>query len=248
MGRNSLWRLSHNWESNDKKMKNKRKKFIFGACTLIICAVVSVVYMTGVRDIDQSLPFSEFQEEAPNAVLKAQVTQDNGMQVLQFQVEQTIDHQRPFYEFKMMNEVGELVQYQAVLGQQFIFGIGDFQQKKKVTEEQLQAMRMNADAQVINTYFFEEEQTQPVYDTIEYVGKELVIGRSTYRFRCGYEKSQQISHTEFTKEVWLDEETGITLRAIETTNFQLQDDSQPLATTFQKTFEVSQFTLNERTS
>lgn len=233
-------------------MKNKHKLSILGLGILLIFTVAGVG-ITVVQKTNQKLPFSQFTEQAPNMTLQAQVTQDNGKQQLQFHVDQTLDHQRPFYEYKMSNLDGEIIQYQAILGEQFIFGIGEFQKKQKATSEQLTNAMMNLDAQIVNRHFFSEtqserEETAPLYDTVEYVGKELILGRVTYRFRCGYEESQQISQTEFRKEFWLDEQTGVTLKAIETTNFELQDPEQPLETTFQKTFEVNQLTINEVTS
>lgn len=233
-------------------MKNKHKLSILGLGILLIFTVAGVG-ITVVQKTNQKLPFSQFPEQAPNMTLQAQVTQDNGKQQLQFHVDQTLDHQRPFYEYKMSNLGGEMIQYQAILGEQFIFGIGEFQKKQKATSEQLTNAMMNLDAQIVNRHFFSEtqserEETAPLYDTVEYVGKELILGRVTYRFRCGYEESQQISQTEFMKEFWLDEQTGVTLKAIETTNFELQDPEQSLETTFQKTFEVNQLTINEVTS
>ncbi|MGL5915758.1 MAG: hypothetical protein ACRCZG_05815 [Culicoidibacterales bacterium] len=229
-------------------MMKKRHRWLTLSFGLLLFFTVAGVGITVVQKTNQRLPFAPFQEQAPNLVLQAQVTQDNGTKPLQFLVEQTIDHQRPFYEYKMTTTEGELVQYQAILGQQFIFGIGEFQQKQKANPEQLASVKLNDDAQVVNAYFFDDKttvQTEQVYTTIEYVGKELILGRETYRFRCGYEKSQEISKTTFTKEMWLDEQTGVTLKAIETTEFELQDANQPLETTFQKTFEVNQLTLNE---
>ncbi|MGL5381932.1 MAG: hypothetical protein ACRDCZ_04335 [Culicoidibacterales bacterium] len=229
-------------------MMKKRHRWLTLSFGLLLFITVAGVGITVVQKTNQRLPFAPFQEQAPNLVLQADVTQDNGTKTLQFFVEQTVDHQRPFYEYKMTSSQGELVQYQAILGQQFIFGIGEFQQKQKATPEQVANAMLNADAQIINDYFFNDDATQAkeqVYDTLEYVGKELILGRVTYRFRCGYEKSQEISQTTFTKEMWLDEKTGVTLKAIETTEFELQDATQPLETTFQKTFEVRQLTLNE---
>lgn len=234
-------------------MKNRHKWSIWGLGILLFFAVAGVG-ITVVQKTNQNLPFSHFPEQAPNMKLQAQVTQDNGKQQLQFTVEQILDHQRPFYEYQMSNLAGEPVQYQAILGEQFIFGIGAFQQKQKATSEQVTSAMMNQDAQIVNRHFFAEEETKEIegttrmYDTVEYLGKELILGRVTYRFRCGYEESQQISQTEFMKEFWLDEKTGVTLKAIETTNFTLQDSEQTLETTFQKTFEVNQLTINEVTS
>ena len=233
-------------------MKNRHKFSILGLGILLFFAVAGVG-ITVVQKTNQTLPFSQFPEKAPNMTLHAQVTQDNGKQQLQFTVEQILDHQRPFYEYKMSSMAGDLVQYQAILGEQFIFGIGEFQQKQKATSEQITSSMLNLDAQMVNRHFFAESETgvkgtDPLYDTVEYLGKELILGRVTYRFRCEYEESQQISQTAFVKEFWLDEQTGVTLKAIETTNFELQDPEQTLETTFQKTFEVNQLTINEVTS
>lgn len=228
------------------KSRNKLIVSVLGCVLVVAIASVSVGIVV---NIQPKIPFGKFPEQAPNLVLKGNLSQDNGTQVLNFLVEQTIDHQRPFYEYKMNSVSGGAVQYQAILGQQFIFGLGEFQQKQKVEAEQLAVMQNNSDAQIINDYFFAEVDSElAIYDEIEYIGKEFVLGRVTYRFYASYEKEQQISRTQFSKEMWVDEQTGVTLKAIETTDFELQDTTQPLSTHFQKTFEVNQLTINEITS